>query len=58
MASITKAELAFELTEKLGVTNREAKEIIDLLFEEISLALENGEDVKLSSFGNLLLRYK
>jgi integration host factor subunit alpha len=58
MTSITKAELAFELTEKLGLTNRESKEIVDILFEEICVALERGEDVKLSGFGNLVLRYK
>lgn len=56
--TVTKAELALEITEKLGLTNREAKEIVDQFFEEICLALEAGEEIKLSGFGNLRLRDK
>ncbi|MEL2282469.1 HU family DNA-binding protein, partial [Klebsiella pneumoniae] len=35
-----------------------AKELVELLFEEIRRALENGEQVKLSGFGYCDLRYK
>ncbi|MES2563776.1 MAG: integration host factor subunit alpha, partial [Pseudomonadota bacterium] len=56
--TITKAELATLLHENLGVNKREAAEIIMSFFEEISLALECGETVKLSGFGVFCLRSK
>ncbi len=37
---------------------RDAKELVELFFEEIRRALENGEQVKLSGFGNFDLRDK
>jgi integration host factor subunit alpha len=42
----------------MGLNKREAKEMVDLFFEEIRLALETGEQVKLSGFGNFDLRDK
>ncbi|MBP8770695.1 MAG: integration host factor subunit alpha, partial [Thiopseudomonas sp.] len=41
-----------------GLNKREAKELVDTFFEEIRLALENNEPVKLSGFGNFELREK
>ncbi len=58
MSALTKADLADELYRQLGINKREAKEIIDLFFEEVRLCLELGEDVKLSGFGNFVLRDK
>jgi integration host factor subunit alpha len=56
--ALTKAELAEALFEELGLNKREAKEFVDLFFEEIRQRLENGESVKLSGFGNFELRNK
>lgn len=56
--ALTKAELADNLFDKLNVSKREAKELIELYFEEIRGALESGEQVKLSGFGNFDLRDK
>jgi integration host factor subunit alpha len=50
--TLTKAELAELLCEKVGLNKREAKGMVDAFFEEMRLALENGESIKLSSFGN------
>lgn len=58
MSALTKAELAEILYEELGLNKREAKEIVELFFEEIRLALESNEQVKLSGFGNFDLRDK
>jgi len=58
MSALTKAELAETLYEELGLNKREAKEIVELFFEEIRLALESNEQVKLSGFGNFDLRDK
>jgi len=56
--TITKAELADALFEHVGLNKREAKDMVDAFFDEIRLALERGESVKLSGFGNFQLRDK
>ncbi len=56
--TLTKAELADALFEELGLNKREAKEFVDLFFEEMRTRLESGEEVKLSGFGNFELRTK
>ncbi len=58
MAALTKAEMAEHLYDELGFNKREAKELVELFFEEIRNALENNEQVKLSGFGNFDLRDK
>lgn len=58
MEALTKAGMAEKLFEELGLNKREAKEIVELFFEEIRLSLENNEQVKLSGFGNFDLRDK
>jgi len=55
---MTKAEMAEKLYEELGLNKREAKEIVEMFFEEIRSALESGNQVKLSGFGNFDLRDK
>lgn len=56
--ALTKAELADHLFQNLGLSKREAREVIDAFFEEIIESLERGENVKLSGFGNFKLRNK
>ncbi len=56
--ALTKAELADALFEEMGLNKREAKEFVDLFFEEVRVRLESGEEVKLSGFGNFELRSK
>src|SRR5271156_1807842 len=56
--TLTKAELADLLFEKGGLNKREAKDMVEAFFEEIRGALERGERVKLSGFGNFQLRDK
>jgi integration host factor subunit alpha len=56
--TVTKAELADALFERLGLNKREAKDMVDGFFDEIRAALERGESVKLSGFGNFQLRNK
>ncbi|MFL0799806.1 MAG: integration host factor subunit alpha [Agarilytica sp.] len=56
--SLTKADLAEKLYEELGFNKREAKELVELFFEEIRDSLEKNEQVKLSGFGNFDLRDK
>ncbi|MDR3220479.1 MAG: integration host factor subunit alpha [Candidatus Accumulibacter sp.] len=56
--TLTKAELADLLFEQVGLNKREAKDMMEGFFEEIRTALEQGDSVKLSGFGNFLLRDK
>ena len=51
----TVADLLFE---QLGLNKREAKDMVERFFEEIRIALESGDSVKLSGFGNFQLREK
>lgn len=56
--TLTKAELAELLFDHVGLNKREAKDMVEAFFEVIRDALENGESVKLSGFGNFQLRDK
>ncbi|GAA5092100.1 integration host factor subunit alpha [Paenalcaligenes hermetiae] len=56
--TLTKAELTDFIFEQVGLNKREAKELVDAFFAEISAALERGEEVKLSGFGNFQVRDK
>ena len=56
--TITKATLANTLFDQLGLNKREAKEFVELFFEQIRQALEIGESVKLSGFGGFTIREK
>ena len=56
--ALTKADLAERLYEELGLNKREAKEIVEVFFEEIRASLAQNKNVKLSGFGNFDLRDK
>ena len=56
--TLTKAELTDMLFDKVGLNKREAKDMVEAFFEEVRHALEAGDSVKLSGFGNFQLRDK
>ena len=56
--TLTKAELAELLFERLGLNKRESKDMVEAFFEIIHATLVTGDDVKLSSFGNFNIRRK
>ena len=56
--ALTKAAMAERLYDELGLNKREAKELVEMFFEEVRGALESGNQVKLSGFGNFDLRQK
>ena len=58
MEALTKADLSEKLHEELGLNKREVKDIVELFFDEIRTALESGNQVKISGFGNFDLRDK
>jgi integration host factor subunit alpha len=56
--TLTKAELAELLFERLGLNKRESKDMVEAFFDIVNEALVNGQDVKLSGFGNFAIRRK
>ena len=56
--TLTKADLAELLFERLGLNKREAKDMVEAYFDILHSALVKGSDVKLSGFGNFNIRRK
>ena len=56
--TLTKAELAELLFERLGLNKRESKDMVEAFFDLIHAELVQGSDVKLSGFGNFNIRRK
>mgnify|MGYP001307398870 FL=1 len=56
--TITKDSLVEMVHNEIGLNKREAKDLIESFFEEIKKSLENGNDIRLSGFGNFHLRDK
>ena len=58
MNALSKAMIAETLCDELDLAKPDAKEMVEEFYEALRHALENGEDVKLSGFGNFNLRDK
>ncbi len=56
--TLTKYELTQTVVDGVGLNQREAKEMVDAFFSEISTCLAGCEDVKLSGFGSFETRDK
>ena len=56
--ALTKAYFAERLFEEAGLNKRDAKDMVELFFEEIKSSLEHGKQVKISGFGKFELRDK
>jgi integration host factor subunit alpha len=56
--ALTKAQLSDLLFEQIGLNKRESKDMIDAFFDLVSGSLVDGNDVKISGFGNFQIRTK
>ncbi len=56
--ALTKAQLADLLFEQIGLNKRESKDMVDAFFDLITSRLVEGDDVKISGFGNFQIRVK
>ena len=56
--ALTKAQLAELLYAQIGLNKRESKDMIDAFFDLIADSLVEGDDVKISGFGNFQIRTK
>ena len=58
MATLTKARLAAYIEDEVGLDAVLSMAIVEHFFEEITVALEKGEEVKLTGLGNFSTRQK
>jgi integration host factor subunit alpha len=56
--ALTKAELAELLYDEIGLNKREAKDMVNAFFDLVTDALVQGDEVKVSGFGNFQVRQK
>ncbi len=56
--TLTRADLSEAVYRQVGLSRNESALLVDAVLEEISAALEGGEEVKISSFGTFSLRQK
>ena len=56
--TLTRADLGNAVYREIGLSLSESTDLVDAVIEEVAKALENGEMVKLSSFGTFKLRHK
>ena len=55
---MTKADIVETIYEKVGFSRKESAEIVDLVFDMIKGTLEKGDKIKISGFGNFVIREK
>ncbi len=55
---MTKADIIESVYEKVGFSKKEAAEIVEMVFDTIKETLERGEKIKISGFGNFIVRDK
>ncbi len=56
--ALTKAEIIESIYQKIGFSKKESADIVELVFDLIKDTLENGEKIKISGFGNFVVRSK
>ena len=57
-STMTKADIVEKVYQKIGFSKKEASELVELVFDTIKNELEKGEKIKISGFGNFLVRGK
>jgi integration host factor subunit alpha len=57
--TLTKADFVESVYSKIGgLSRRDSADIVDMLFEAVKETLSRGEPVKISGFGNFVVREK
>lgn len=57
-STMTKADIVEKVYQKIGFSKKESSELVELVFGTLKKTLEDGEKVKISGFGNFLVRDK
>lgn len=58
MTTITRADITDTICEEVGLSRKDAGDILDMVIDEIKGELTAGRDVKISTFGSFLLKHK
>ncbi len=53
-----KSDIANDVYEKVGVSKKEASDIVEIILNTIKSVLQQGETVKIAGFGNFVVRSK
>jgi integration host factor subunit alpha len=56
--TVTRADLAEAVYEEVGLSRNESSDLVESVLDEVSQALIEGENVKISSFGSFTIREK
>ncbi len=57
-STVTKADIVEKVYNKIGFSKKEASELVEMVFNSLKETLQKGEKVKISGFGNFLVRGK
>jgi integration host factor subunit alpha len=57
-STVTKADIVEKVYQKIGFSKKEASELVEMVFDQLKNTLQKGEKVKISGFGNFLVRAK
>lgn len=56
--AMTKADIVEALYEKVGFSKKEAADLVELVFDQLKTTLAQGQKIKISGFGNFVVREK
>ncbi len=57
-STMTKADIVEQVYQKIGFSKKEASELVEMVFDQLKGTLVAGEKVKISGFGNFIVRKK
>ena len=57
-STVTKADIVEKVYEKIGFSKKEASELVEMVFNSLKGTLQKGDKVKISGFGNFMVRGK
>jgi integration host factor subunit alpha len=57
-STMTKADIIEKVYQKIGFSKKEASELVEMVFDQLKVVLCNGDKVKISGFGNFIVRGK
>jgi integration host factor subunit alpha len=55
---MTKADIISDVFDKVGLPKQDAEELVEMILDTIKQTLKTGDTVKLSGFGNFVVRQK
>ncbi len=57
-SGITKADFVEAVYQRVGISKKDSASLVDLIFESIKETLSSGKKIKISGFGNFIIRDK